>query len=43
MFVRGSPVFETGSEKYARLNVTVTVAIDEFSLHRVYYRAYAIE
>ncbi len=43
MFARSSPLFETGSEKYAWLNSTVTVAINEFSMNQVNYRIYAVK
>lgn len=43
MFARSSPLFETGAEKYAWLNSTVTVAINEFSMNQVNYRIYAVK
>jgi Protein of unknown function (DUF3237) len=43
MFARSSPLFETGAEKYAWLNLTVTVAINEFSMNQVNYRIYAVK
>lgn len=42
IYARSAPLFETGSEPYAWLNSTVTVAINEFSLSRVNYRIYAV-
>lgn len=43
MFARSSPLFETGSEKYAFLNSAVTVAINELSMSHVNYRIYAVK
>ncbi|SDR52841.1 Protein of unknown function [Rhizobiales bacterium GAS191] len=43
MFTRSSPLFETGAEKYAWLNSTVTIAVNEFSLSHVNYRIYSVK
>jgi hypothetical protein len=42
MFARSAPLFETGADRYAWLNGTVTVAVNEFSLRQVNYRVYAL-
>jgi hypothetical protein len=41
-YIRTSPLFETGSERYAWLNGTVTIAVNELAPNRVYYRIYRV-
>ena len=41
-YIRTCPLFETGAVKYAWLNGTVTIAINELAPNRVYYRVYRI-
>jgi hypothetical protein len=41
-YIRTCPLFETGSEKYAWLNGTVTIAVNELAPGRVYYRVYRV-
>lgn len=42
MYARSSPLFETGSEKYAWLNGVATVAINEIALDHVDYRIFEV-
>jgi hypothetical protein len=42
MYARSSPLFETGDERYAWLNATHTVAVNQFSLHEVHYRVHQV-
>lgn len=42
MYGRTAPLFETGSDRYAWLNSTVTIAVNELSLDHVGYRVYAV-
>ncbi|GGO69028.1 DUF3237 domain-containing protein [Nonomuraea cavernae] len=42
MHARSAPLFETGADRYAWLNGTITMAINELSLNHVNYRIYAI-
>jgi hypothetical protein len=43
MYGRSSPLFETGDDRYAWLNGTYTVAVNEVSLTAVHYRVFAVE
>lgn len=43
MYARTAPLFETGAEAYSWLNSTVTIAINELSLHHVRYRVYEVK
>ena len=40
VYARSSPLFETGDDRYAWLNATHTVAVNQFSLHEVHYRVH---
>ncbi|MDA0637843.1 DUF3237 domain-containing protein [Nonomuraea sp. MCN248] len=42
MHARSAPLFETGAERYAWLNSTVTVAVNELALDHVDYRVYRV-
>jgi hypothetical protein len=42
MYARSSPLFETGDDRYAWLNATHTVAVNQFSLHEVHYRVHRV-
>ncbi len=42
IYSRSSPLFETGSERYAWLNGIVTVAVNEIALDRVGYRIFEV-
>jgi Protein of unknown function (DUF3237) len=43
MYGRSSPLFETGDERWAWLNGTYTLAVNEVSLTAVHYRVFAVE
>ncbi|MEU4233726.1 DUF3237 domain-containing protein [Nonomuraea sp. NPDC026600] len=43
MHARSAPLFETGAERYAWLNSTVAIAVNELSLKHVNYRVYSIQ
>ncbi|MFG1679743.1 DUF3237 domain-containing protein [Nonomuraea sp. NPDC049269] len=43
MHARSAPLFETGAERYAWLNSTVAIAVNELSLNHVNYRVYRIK
>jgi len=43
MHVRSTPLFETGAERYAWLNSTVAIAVNELSLKHVNYRIYSVQ
>jgi hypothetical protein len=42
-YIRSSPLFETGSEKYGWLNGAVTTAINDLAMDRVHYRVYWVK
>ena len=42
MHARSAPLFETGAERYAWLNSTVAIAVNELSLNHVNYRVYSV-
>lgn len=42
LYARSSPLFETGSDRYAWLNGIVTVAINEIALDHVDYRVFEV-
>jgi hypothetical protein len=42
VYARSSPLFETGDERYAWLNGTHTIAVNQFSLHEVHYRVHRV-
>ncbi|MGN9844279.1 DUF3237 domain-containing protein [Nonomuraea sp. H19] len=43
MHARSAPLFETGADRYAWLNSTVAIAVNELSLNHVNYRVYSIQ
>jgi hypothetical protein len=43
MHARSAPLFETGADRYAWLNSTVAIAVNELSLDHVAYRIYSIK
>lgn len=42
VYARSSPLFETGDERYAWLNATHTVAINQFSMSEVHYQVHEV-
>ncbi|TMR91671.1 DUF3237 domain-containing protein [Nonomuraea basaltis] len=43
MHARSAPLFESGADRYAWLNSTVAIAVNELSLNHVHYRVYSIQ
>lgn len=43
IYARSSPLFETGDARYAWLNGTHTIAVNQFSLHEVHYRVHRVQ